>query len=184
MTWPQPSARSLLVLHLGRALPLVALAIWFGLIDRMPFGEGRCSSCGMEGYVIAAHVVAAGWLAVLVACAAAARRRLQEGVGAPGRVTLTALAAVGLFVAASLVWHDLFSPPAFAAMLASLVLFPAAAIWWLVGPVAWWRRPPHTDRELRRRLGAQLTAAWMALTLLLPAMFGWVWADRVDWLVF
>jgi hypothetical protein len=184
MSWPHPSARLLLVLHLAWGVPLVALAVWFGLIDRLPFGEGRCSSCGVEGYVIVAHVVAAGWLAVLVACAAAARRQVREGVGAPGRLTLAALVAVAAFVAMSLVWHGLFSPPAFAAMLASVVLFPSAAILWLLGALAWWRRPPQTDRELRRRLDAQLTAAWVSLTLLLPAVFAWVWADRVEWLVF
>jgi hypothetical protein len=184
MASPRPSARSLLALHLACGLPIVALAVWFSLIDRLPIGEGRCSSCGVEGHVIAAHVVAAGWLGAVVACTAAARRQVREGIGAPGRVTIGALAGVGAFVLASLLWHTLFSVPAFVAMVASIVLLPAAGIWWLVGALAWTRRPPQTDGELGRRLRSELVAAWVSLTLLLPAVFGWVWADRVDWLVF
>src|SRR5437764_6129549 len=113
------SPRSLLALQLGCAVPLVGLAVWFGVVDRLPSGEGRCSSCGVEGYVIAAHVAAAGWLAAMVMCAAAARREAREGVRAPGRVTLIALAAVALFVAACLAWHPLFTPVAVATWLAS-----------------------------------------------------------------
>jgi len=44
--------RSPLAMHLGCGVPLVALAVWFGLLDKLPFGEGRCSSCGLEGYVL------------------------------------------------------------------------------------------------------------------------------------
>jgi len=178
------SARALPALHVASALPLVALAVWFGLIDRLPFGEGRCASCGVEGYVIAAHVVAAGWLAAVVASIAAARRQVREGVGAPGRVTLTALGVVGALVLASLVWHQLLNVPAFAAMLASFVLAPVVAIWWLFAAVAWFRRPTGSDADLSRRLGRELVAGWVSLTLLLPALFAWVWLDRVDWLVF
>jgi hypothetical protein len=184
MRSPRPSDRSLLALHLACGLPIVALAVWFSLIDRLPFGEGRCSSCGVEDRVIAAHVVAAGWLGAVVAYAAAARRQVREGAGTPGRVTIGALALVALFVLASLLWHTLFSVPAFMATIASIVLLPAAGIWWLIGAVAWSRRPPRTDGELDRRLGGELVAAWVSLTLLLPAVFGWVWLDRVDWLVF
>jgi hypothetical protein len=184
MTTSRPSARSLLALHLACGLPIVALAAWLSLIDRLPLGEGRCSSCGVEGHVIAAHVVAAGWLGAVVAYTAAARRQVREGIGAPGRVTTGALACVGVFALASLIWHTLFSVPAFVAMIASVVLLPAAGIWWLIGAVAWLRRPPQTAGELGRRLGGELVAAWVSLTLLLPAVFGWVWADRVDWLVF
>jgi hypothetical protein len=184
MAWPPPSGRALLALHLGSGFPLVALAIWFGVFDRLPLGEGRCSSCGLEGYVIAAHVAAAAWLGAMVASLAAARRQVREGVRAPGRVTIGALAAVGLFVVASLAWHPLFSVPAFAAMIASIVLFPVAVIWWTLGAIAWWRRPPRTDAELRRRLRGALAAAWVSLIVLLPALLAWVWADRVEWLVF
>lgn len=184
MAWPPPSGRALLAMHLGCGFPVVALAVWFGLIDRLPFGEDRCSSCGLEGYVIAAHAVAAVWLGAMVACIAAARRQVREGIRAPGRVTIGALAAVALFVVASLIWHTLFSVPAFAAMIASVVLFPTAAIWWVVGAIAWWRRPPQTDAALRRRLQGALAAAWVSLVLLLPAVLAWVWVDRVAWLVF
>ena len=59
-----------------------------------------------------------------------------------------------------------------------------AAIWWVVASIAWWRRPPRDDAELRRRVTGGLVAAWVALTVLLPAAFGWVWLDRVQWLVF
>ena len=171
-------------MQLGCAAPLVALAVWFGAVDRLPFGDGRCSSCGVEGYVISAHLVAGGWLAGMVACAAAARRRAREGIRAPGRVTLAALGTVAMFVAASLVWHPLFTPPAFAAWLASFALFPTTAIWWSLSAVAWWRHPPRTDEEWQRRLGRVLAGCWVSLTLLLPAVFAWVWVDRVEWIVF
>jgi hypothetical protein len=184
MTWAPPSARALPALHLACAAPPIALVLWFGAIDRLPFGEGRCSSCGVEGYVIAAHVVAAARLGVVVACTAAARREVREGIGTPGRATIGALAGVALFVTASLAWHPLSTPPVLAAMLASVVLFPVAAICWVVGALVWWRRPPRTEAELRRRLAGTLAAAWISLTLVVPAIFGWVWADRVDWLVF
>ena len=90
----------LLLLHAACAAPLLALAVWFGLVDSPAFDEGRCSSCGVEGYVIAAHVAAAVWLAAVVAFAAAARRDERDGIRAPGPVTLRALAAVGAFMAA------------------------------------------------------------------------------------
>src|SRR5919197_5370453 len=169
------SARSLLALQVGCAVPFVSLASLIGSVDRLPLGEGRCSSCGVEGYVIGAHLVAGGWLAGMVACAAAARRRAREGVREPGRVTLAALAVVALFVAASLVWHDLFTPPAFAAWLASFALFPTAVIWLPVRVAPRWRRPPRTDEGWHRRLGSVLASCWVSLTLLLPGMFAWVW---------
>jgi hypothetical protein len=184
MTWPPPTDRTLLALHLGAGLPLIVLGLWFSLLDRLPFGEGRCSSCGVEGYVIAAHVVAAAWLSGIVACAAAARRHVLEGISAPGPRTTGALMAVALFVVGSLIWHPLSSVPALAAMLASVVMFPIAGIWWMIGLITWRHRPPRTDFELRRGLTGALAAAWVSLTVLLPAVFGWVWADRVDWLVF
>lgn len=184
MPRPDPAARVLLALHVACAVPLVALAVWFGLIDRLPFGEGRCSSCGVEGYVIAAHVVAAMWLGGVVACAATARRQAGGAAAAVGRSTTAALAAAGLFVAASLVWHSLFTIPALAAMVASVVLFPVAVIWWVLGAVALWRRPPRGADTLRRRHTSVLTAAWVSLAVLLPATFAWVWSDRVEWLVF
>ena len=164
----QSVMRRLATIHLACAAPLVALAIWFGVIDSTPLGEGRCASCGVEGYVIAAHVGAAAWLAGLV------------WLISPRRVTTVALAAVALFVAASLLWHPLFNVPAFVAMVVSLLLFPAAAVWWVLSAVGLWRRRSAERVELRRRLAA----AWLSLVVLLPAHFGWVWADRVEWLVF
>jgi hypothetical protein len=183
ITWPEPSRRGLAALHVASVLPLVALAVWFGLIDRLPFGAGRCASCGVEGYVIAAHVAAAAWLAAVVACAAATRRRVAEGIAAPGPANVVALAAFGLLVVAGVVWHPLLNLPVLAAMIASIVLFPAAVVWWVVGALML-RRPPRTDAELRSRVDGALASAWVSLALLLPALFGWVWADRVDWLVF
>src|ERR687895_442942 len=94
MRFPSPSHRALGAFDLACAVPLVALAVWFGLIDRLPFGEGRCSSCGVEGYVIGAHVAAAAWLGAVIACAAAARRQFREGIRVPSRATVVALAAV------------------------------------------------------------------------------------------
>jgi hypothetical protein len=161
----------MLALHLATAAPLVALAVWFGAVDRLPLGGDRCSSCGVEGYVIAAHVAAAVWLGAVVAATAAARRR-----AAPGRVTIRALAAVAAFVVAALIWHPLATLPAFAAMVASLITFPFAIVWWTIRLLAWRRTMQHT--------GAALAAAWASLTLLLPALFAWVWVDRVAWLVF
>lgn len=179
-----PMPRAPLALHLACALPIAGLAAWFGLIDRLPFGEGRCSSCGVEGYVIAAHLVAAAWLAALVAGAAAARRRLTDGVAAPGRVTGAGLAGVAVFVGASLLWHPVFTPAAFAAMLVSLLPLPAGAIWWLMAGIGLWRHPPRTSLALRRSMDCALAASWITLAVLLPAVFGWVWVDRVEWLVF
>jgi hypothetical protein len=68
-------------------------------------------------------------------------------------------------------------------MVASLLAFPFAAVWWTIAALVLARRP-LTAAELRRRLTAALAAAWASLTLLLPALFAWVWADRVAWLVF
>ena len=164
----QSVMRRLAAIHLACAAPLVALAIWFGVIDSTPFGEGRCASCGVEDYVLAAHVAAAAWLAALV-------RFIS-----PGRLTTVALTAAALFVAASLLWHPLFAVPAFVAMVVSLLLFPAGAIWWVLSGVALWRKRSAEGIELRRRLAA----AWLGLVVLLPAHFGWVWADRVEWIVF
>src|SRR5215203_2143597 len=80
MRLPPPS---LLALHMAMGVPLIALGVWFGAIDQLPVGEDRCASCGVEGYVIAAHVVAAVWLGAVVAATAAARRRVREGVPLP-----------------------------------------------------------------------------------------------------
>ena len=178
-----PPERVALALHVGWALPPVALLLWFGLIDSPELGEGRCASCGLEGYVIAAHVAAGVWLAGVVATAAAARRLLAHGVAAPGPATVAGLIAVGTFAVAGLVWHALFSIPALAAMVASFVVFPAAAIWWVAELVALLRASPAAGFEVRR-LSGTLVAAWVSLTLLLPAVLGWVWTDRVEWLVF
>jgi hypothetical protein len=169
----------MLALHVAAGVPLIAIAFWFGVIDPTPFGEGRCASCGVEGFVIAAHVVAALWLGAVIALTAAARRRAREGEPGPGPRTRAGLAAVALFAAASLIWHPLFSVPAFAAMVVSILLGPVAALWWVLRIVAWLRRPPEP-----RQLTASLTAAWVALAVLLPALFAWIWADRVEWLVF
>jgi hypothetical protein len=171
----QPSPRALLA---ACALPLVALAVWFGVIDPSPLGEGRCASCGLEGWAIAAHLAAAVWLGGVVALASALRR----GAG-PGPVTISALSAAAVFVLASLAFRPLFTPLATVALVASFVLVPAVAIWWLVVTFAW-RRPPASGRELERRWDMTLASAWISLALLLPAVYAWVWADRVEWLVF
>ena len=89
-----------------------------------------------------------------------------------------------IFVLASLIWRGLFSLPAFAAMVASVLLLPVAGIWWVLDAVRWWRRPPVSETALRQRVSATLAAAWVSLTVLVPAVFAWVWADRVSWIVF
>jgi hypothetical protein len=166
------------LLHLACAAPLIALALWFGVVDSPGIGEGRC--CGVEGYVIAAHVVAAVWLAVVVAWTAAARAAQP----APGPVTIRALAAVGVFTAACLLWPALFRVPGAVALVASLLLLPVASIAWTVQGALLWRRPPRTAADTKRRATFALAQAWVSLVLLLPAVFAWVWLDRVDWIVF
>ncbi len=68
-------------------------------------------------------------------------------------------------------------------MIASFVVFPAAVIWWVAELVALLRASPAAGFEVRR-FSAALVAAWVSLTLMLPAVLGWVWTDRVEWLVF
>jgi hypothetical protein len=60
---------------------------------------------------------------------------------------------------------------------------PLALIWWPLRMVRWWRRPPAGAAEARAVRGA-LVAAWLALVVLLPGLFAWVWLDRVEWLTF
>jgi hypothetical protein len=159
---------------------LVALAVWFGLVDSPALDEGRCSSCGVEGYVIAAHLAAAVWLAAVVAYAAAARRNER----APGPVTIRALVAVAAFTAVSLVWPALFKIPATVALEASLLLIPVACVVWIVEAARLWRRPPQVAADTEHHLTIVLAESWVCLVVLLPAIFAWVWLDRVDWLVF
>jgi hypothetical protein len=90
---------------------------------------------------------------------------------------------VALFVLASLAEHNLFSLPAFAAMLLSVVVAPLALIWLPLRMVRWWRRPPSDDAA-PRAARADVLAAWLALIVLLPGLFAWVWLDRVAWLTF
>jgi hypothetical protein len=71
-----------------------------------------------------------------------------------------------------------------AALLASILLLPVSAIWWILGAIAWARRPPRDEAEAARRLGGALVAGWVSLTLLLPGIYAWVWLSRVEWLVF
>ena len=180
----EPDISVLGVLHVACAAPLVVLAIWFGLIDSPALDEGRCSSCGVEGYVVAAHLVAAVWLGAVVAYAAAARRGIREGIRAPGPVTVRALAAVAVFTAVSLAWPALFKIPAVVALVASLLLIPVAGIAWIVEAARLWRRPPQVAADTDGHLTILLAQAWVCLVVLLPAIYAWVWLDRVDWLVF
>jgi hypothetical protein len=175
--------RALLALHLAPAVPLVALAVWYGLVDPTPLGGGRCASCGVGPSVIAVHLVAAVWLGVVVAAASAVRRAVNGGgVLAPGSRTITGLALCAVLVAASLVWFPLSTIPVMAAMLASFVAVPAAIVYWLFAAITSTLRPPQ-DR-LPRRLTQALTAAWLCLLILLPAEFGWIYSDRVQWSAF
>ena len=68
--------------------------------------------------------------------------------------------------------------------MASLLLFPVAAILWIVEAVRLWRRPPQTAADAAGHLTLVLAEAWVSLVVLLPAVFAWVWLDRVDWIVF
>ena len=168
--------RLMLALLAAGALPLIGLVVWFTWIDSPGVGEDRCASCGVEDYVIAAFALTAAWLGALVARTAAAARISP-------RVTAAALGGVALFVLASLAEHNLFSLPAFAAMLLSVVVAPLALIWLPLRMVRWWRRPPSDDAA-PRAARADVLAAWLALIVLLPGLFAWVWLDRVAWLTF
>jgi hypothetical protein len=183
MGWPPPTARTLIALHIATGAPLVALAVWFGAVDRVPPGAGRCSSCGVEGYVIAVHLVAAAWLAAVIASVSAARRRLRTGIAAPGPATVRAIVAVALILGVAVVWHPLLGVPAAAALVLSIVVAPTSAIWWVLAAVVLWRSPPAAQ-ALDARLKVASTASWVSLVVLLPAVFAWVWLDRVEWLVF
>ena len=45
--------------------------------------------------------------------------------------------------------------------------------------------PAAADRRRHRRhMTFVLAQAWVSLVVLLPAVFAWVWLDRVDWIVF
>jgi hypothetical protein len=179
MRWPPPTARVMLALHVAAPLPLLALAICFGTIGGLARDDRRCGSCGVEAWVIAAFVAAALWLAAVVAVTSATRRQARgEGAG-PGRRTRRALAAAGLFATAAIAWHPLFDVPALVAMVASVVVAPVAVVWWLLRTAGWLRARPRPEQ-----LGESLAAAWVDLAFLLPALFGFVWATRVEWLVF
>ena len=47
-----------------------------------------------------------------------------------------------------------------------------------------WRRPPRSAADTDGHLTIVLAQAWVCLVVLLPAIYAWVWLDRVDWLVF
>jgi hypothetical protein len=169
----------MLALHVAAPLPLLALAICFGTVGGLARDERRCGSCGVEPWVIAAFAAAALWLAAVVAITAAARRQARgEGAG-PGPRTRYGLAAAALFGIAAIAWHPLFDVPALVSMVASVVVAPVAVIWWLLRAAGWLRAGPGPEH-----LGESLAAAWVDLALLLPALFGFVWATRVEWLVF
>jgi hypothetical protein len=182
--WLRPEPPVVVGLLAACAAPLVVLVVWFGVVDQTGIGEeGRCSSCGVEGYVIAAHVAAAGCLALVVA-ALSAVRRVAAGSAGPGAATVYALVLVGVFIAVSLAWHKAFAVPATVALLASLVLYPVAVVWWAAAVLGWLRRPPTGPDEVRRSLTSALWLGWTSLLVLLPGTFAWVWLDRVEWLVF
>ena len=181
---PALTRRTLVALHVAWGLPAACLALYFGVLDTPGFGEGRCSSCGVEGYVIGAHLAGAVIAAAVVIVASALRRRLHTSVAAPGRVAVWILAGAGLYVTVSLIWHDAFTPLAFAALLGSFVLFPVAGFWWVVGMIELAARPPRTDEQVARWAGLALTGAWVSLLVLVPAVYAWTWTDRVQWLVF
>lgn len=181
--WLRPERPVVLGLLGACAAPLAILAVWFGLVDPTGLGEGRCSSCGVEGYVIAAHVAAAAWLA-LVVFAFSTVRRVAAGEAGPGAATVGALLLVAVFTGVSLLWHRAFAVPGTVALVAAFVLYPVAVVWCGVAAVSWWCRPPKSPHEVHRSLTSALWLTWICLLVLLPATFAWVWADRVDWLVF
>lgn len=162
------------------AAPLAVLAVWFGLIDTTGFGEGRCAACGVEGYVIAAHIAAAVCLALVVA-ALSTVRRVAAGKAGLGPVTISTLALLGGFIGVSLLWHDLFAVPAAVALVASFVLYPVAFVWWVWLLITWWAGPP---KRLGRSLTSAVALAWTSLLVLLPGTFAFVWLDRVNWIEF
>ncbi len=72
-----------------------------------------------------------------------------------GRGTIVVLAVVAAYLLASLVWDELFTP--------------------------YGRR----DRQVEpQELHGALVRAWLSLLVVLPGLYGWIWNERVDWLVF
>ena len=165
--------RTLVALHVAPVVPLVALAAWFGLVDTTGIGEGRCPSCGVEGAVIAVHVVAAVLLAgVVVAC-----DLVRAPEGELGRLTRIVLPVAAVFLLVSLAWHRAFDLFGLAMLVASPLTALAVAVWWLVVLV-------ELLRTRTTAAGGLLARAWICLLVLLPGLFAWVWADRVDWFTF
>ena len=162
----------LLAVHVVPVLALGALAVWFGVLDTSAFGEGRCPSCGVEGYVVAAHAA----VAVLLAAAIALGVRLR---GRRGRGTLILAVLAGIGAGAAIAWDAVFSVYALVALLGSLAVAPLVLVWWAVSSPAILRRAPATHE-----LDGALTRAWLALLVLLPGLFAAVWLDRVEWFVF
>lgn len=146
-------------------LVLGSLAVWFGLVESPGIGEGRCYGCGVEGYVVATHLVAAAAIGLVIARAA------------PGRPTLAALAGAAGLAAIAAVASGVAGVIGLVALLASLAVAPALAAWWL------WAGLRRAGRRPIPRAHA-LAAAWLSLVVLVPAAFAWTWLDRVEWLVF
>ena len=175
--------RAVFALHLAPLAVLGLLALWFGQVDHRVVGErGRCGSCGVEGYVLALHAVAALALgAVVLACSR--MREAHAGRGArPGRRTAICLGAAGAYLLASLVHHELFDLYGFVMLVVSPVAALAALVWWAVDLLRLRRAAPAADRP--ELLTSMLARAWLSLIVLLPGLFAWVWADRVQWFVF
>ena len=164
------------LLHAASVAPLVVLAVWFGAVDTLDVGEMRCQSCGVEGYVMAAHLAAAAVLAAVAALGSALREGAAGRPARPATPTLRVLVLAAALAAGLLVWPEPVGVYVLAMAIAAPFAALATAVWWVVA------LPPFTDRSLA--VGGVLARTWMSLFVLLPGLYAWVWLSRVSWLVF
>lgn len=170
------SVRAFAALHAFPAALFAALGAWFTLVDSPAFGQDRCSSCGVEGYVIAVYAAAAAGL--LGSVAALARLRDKD----LGRWTRRALTAAAGYLALIVLWHAAFTPYALVMLFAAPLAGVGAGAWWAASSVTLGRR--RGQPVDRRQVTGALARAWLSALVLLPGAFAWTWADRVAWLVF
>ena len=154
-----------------------ALALLFGALLEPGRDEDSCTIGLRPGSyadaIVPAHLLAFATLAGLVAWLSAQR----SPSGRPGRITLAALAATGVFALAATVRHELMDFPA---LFALIFVFPIGALAVAAALVNTLivlrsRRPPE-DGWARHALAAQ-AAAWLALVGGIPAALAATWTN-------
>ena len=163
------------LLHAASVAPLVVLAVWFGGVDTRGVGELRCGGCGVEGYVTAAHLVAAAMLAAVAALGSALRERAAGRPARPDGRTLCVLGMAGALTAGVLAWPE----PVGLYLVGAAIVAPFVAL----GTAVWWvlALRPFSDRAVA--LAGVIARTWVGLFVLLPGLYAWVWLSRVSWLV-